>query len=120
MATTSIHALEIGEEYLAAWKRKDIKAIERLVDPMIHMKSPITEVTGRDQFLQTCEKIFASLKDVKIHARFGAENEAIFVYDFSFNPPIGVVRTANLMTLEGGKIISLELLFDARPFGSSR
>lgn len=116
MATATAHALNIGEEYLAAWKRKDIHTIGNLVHPEIHLKSPITEVRGKQEFLKTCDNIFKMLDDVKIQAKFGSENQAIFIYEFLLKPPLGPVKTANLMTLDGDLIRSVELLFDARPF----
>lgn len=120
MATATVHSLGVGEEYLAAWKRKDITMIGRLVHPEIHMKSPITEVKGKPEFLQTCENIFKSLDDVRILAKFGSENQAVFIYEFLLKPPLGAVKTANLMTFDGDLIRSVDLLFDARPFEKTK
>ena len=120
MATATVHALNVGEEYLSAWKRKDIAAIGRLVHPEIHMKSPIAEASGKQEFLKTCDNIFAVLEDVKIQAKFGSENQAVFIYEFRLKPPLGPVKTANLMTLDGELIRSVELIFDARPFEKAK
>ena len=116
MATATVHALSVGEEYLSAWKRKDIHGIERLVHPDIHLKSPITEVIGKHEFLKTCESILKMLEDVRVQAKFASENQAVFIYEFLLKPPLGPVKTANLLTLEGDLIRSVELIFDSRPF----
>jgi hypothetical protein len=111
-----MHTLEIVEEYLAAWKRKDADGIARLLHPDVHLKSPITDSEGRESFLVMCRKAFPRLEDIVIRAKFASETQAITVYDFVLNEPIGLTRTANLMTFEGELIRSVELFFDARPF----
>ena len=111
--------LSLAEEYLDAWKRKDLQAIGALVHPQIRLTSPVTEVTGKDAFLATCEKIFPLLLDVQIHAKFSSQTQAMMVYDFVLKEPIGTTRTANLMTFENHLIRSVELLFDARAFERS-
>jgi hypothetical protein len=116
MSTAVIHTLDVAEEYLAAWKRKDIEGIAKLVHPEIHLKSPVADVTGRESFLITCQKIFPILTDVRIHAKFASETRAMMTYDFALHEPLGVTRTANLMTFERRLIRSVELFFDARPF----
>jgi hypothetical protein len=37
-------------------------------------------------------------------------------YDVDFGEPIGICRTAELMTFEGSLIMRIELFYDARPF----
>jgi SnoaL-like domain len=119
MSTAVVHTLEIAQEYLAAWKRKDAVAISRLLHPDVHLNSPVAELTGREPFLMMCRKIFAELEDVNVRAMFASDTQAMLVYDFVLKKPIGVTRTANLMTFEGEMIRSVELFFDARPFEKS-
>ena len=40
----------------------------------------------------------------------------MFAYDFVCEPPIGVCRTAELITFEDGLVKTIELFYDARPF----
>jgi SnoaL-like domain len=119
MPSAALHTAEIAEDYLAAWKRKDVDAIARILHPDVHLKSPLADVTGRESFVMMVRKIFLELEDVIVRARFASEAEAMIVYDFVLKQPIGVTRTANLMTFEGGLIRSVELFFDARPFEKS-
>jgi len=108
--------LDIAQDYLAAWQLKDADRIANLLHPEVRLKSPVAELTGREPFLMMCRKIFPSLRDVSVRARFASGNQAMIVYDFVLREPIGVTRTANLMTFEGELIRSVELFFDARPF----
>lgn len=119
MPSATVHTLEIAQEYLAAWKRKDADGIARLVHPDVHLKSPVADLRGRGAFQAMCEKILPQLDNVIVRAKFATETQAMLVYDFVLKEPIGVTRTANLMTFEGELIRSVELFFDARAFENS-
>jgi hypothetical protein len=119
MSTAVVHSAKIAQEYLAAWKRKDAEAIARLVHPEVRLKSPITDLKGREPFVMMCRKIFPELKDVTVRATFASDSQVMAVYDFVLKEPVGMTRTANLMHLDGGLIRSMELFFDARPFEKS-
>lgn len=106
----------IGDEYLAAWKAKDIEGIARHIHPDIHFTSPMAETDGRETFLASSGRMFAILKDLVVRSRFASQEQAIYTYDFICSDPIGTCRTAELMTFQEGKIKSVELFFDARPF----
>ncbi len=108
--------LETGESYLAAWKNKDIDAIASFLDPDVHFKGPMTEVDGAGAVLAGAQRMLPMLRDLQIRSKFASGNQAIFTYDFICQEPIGVCRTAELMTFENDRIKSIELFFDARPF----
>jgi hypothetical protein len=117
LAATAAHTLELAEQYFQGWQNKDAGAIGKLLHRDVHLTSPVTELTGRANFLETCERIFPMFERTRLRAKFGTDNEAMLAYDFILKPPIGAVRTANLITFEDGLIRSIELFFDARPFG---
>jgi len=114
------HTTEIAQEYLSAWKRKDADGIARLLHSEVRLKSPVADLTGREAFLLMCRKIFPVLENISLRAQFASENQVMLVYDFVLQDPMGLTRTANLMTFEGDLIRSVELFFDARPFEKSR
>ena len=112
----STSLLTKGEAYLAAWKDKDLKRIAAHIHPKVQFKGPMTELSGSESFLSSCEMILPMLKDLKVRSKFASENQAIFTYDFVCQEPIGVCRTAELLTFEDEQIKSIELFFDALPF----
>jgi len=119
MSTAIAHPAEIAQEYLEAWKRKDADGIARHLHPEVNLKSPVGDLKGREPFLVMCRKIFPMLDDVVVRATLANETQAAMIYDFVLKDPIGVTRTANLMTFEGNLIRSVELFFDARSFEKS-
>ena len=112
------NAMEVGEAYLRALSEKDLKQIESYVHPEIKFKSPLVECTGAARFLEAVGNLTSRMRSTRLRAKFSSENQAMFVYDVVFGPPIGVSRAANLMTVEGEKIREMELIFDARPFAA--
>ena len=116
MTTTLTSRKHLAEEYISAWRGKDSEAMAKLLDPEAHLKSPLAEVTGREEFLEMVRKIMPMLNDVRIRAEFASESQAMIVYDFALVQPFGVIPTVNLMTFEDDRIRDVELFFDARPF----
>lgn len=118
MIAEATSPLIIAENYINAWSRKDIDAIADLVHPQIRLKSPMAESTGKEAFLEAVKKALEPLEKVNIRAKFASDAQAILVYDFQMKGA-GLVRNANLLTIEDGLIRSVELFFDASPFKKS-
>ena len=106
----------MGEAYLNALDQKDLAKITSLVDPGIHCKTPLAEVFDRDAFIMSMRRMLANLKGVHLIAKFSSGGQATFIYEVIFNEPVGTIKAASLMTLEGDKIKDMEIFFDARPF----
>ena len=105
-----------GEAYLKAWDKKDIEAIAKYLHSEVHFVGPMTETTGKEKFLQSAKRMFGLLKRLEVRSKFASGDQAIFTYDFICTDPIGVCRTAELITFKDGLIGRIELFFDARPF----
>jgi hypothetical protein len=116
MTTTIANPLEIAEEYIAALKRKDLHGIAKLIHCDIELTSPVTKVSGSENFLATVERLLPLVTDIRLRATFANERQAMLVYDFVFHPPVGIARAANLMTFQEHQIRSVELFLDPRPF----
>jgi SnoaL-like domain len=110
------NVLEIGEAYLNALGTRDINKITSLVDPNVWLKMPMTEVFNRNDFIMAIRRMQANLRELHILHRFSSGNTAMFMYEATFNDPVGLVRAVSLMTIEGDKIKEMEVIYDARPF----
>ena len=105
-----------AESYLDSWNRKDPEGIGRYLHPRIHFKSPTSETTGKEVFLDAAKRIFPMLQGLQVRHWFVSGDRVAAFYDFNCIAPVGVSRTAELMTFEDGLIKDVELFFDARPF----
>jgi hypothetical protein len=108
--------LELVERYFSAWQGKNSMALAALIHPEIHVWSPLAEFSGRKNFLTMVERLFPLLENVRLRSTWVSHLQGMATYDFVLQPPIGSIRTAALMTFDGGLICSVELFFDARPF----
>jgi hypothetical protein len=106
--------------YMDAWARKDLAGIARQIHPDVHFLGPMVDTQGRDAFLRSSEGIFRLLERIDLRGTFIAGNRAMFAYDFVCGPPIGIVRTGELVDFDGGLIRRIELFYDARPFEAAR
>ena len=112
----STSASQIVNQYIAAWKSKDANAIAAVVAPNVDFKGPNAETTGREAFVAACQRMFPLLAEYKLRTLVLNGDLAMFAYDFVCPEPVGVCRTAELITIKDGLIASSEIFFDARPF----
>ena len=104
------------QAYLDAWKHQDAAAMHEMLHPQVSFKGPMAQTEGREAFLSAVRGMFPMLKDVVVRRLIVDGDHAIAVYDFVCGPPIGICRTAELITFADGLIRSSEVFFDARPF----
>jgi ketosteroid isomerase-like protein len=108
--------LASAEAYLQAWHRKDISEIAKHLHPDVSFIGPMTQVTGKEPVLESSKKIFRLLQKLNVRSIFSSGDQVMAAYDFVCAEPIGVCRTAELLTFKDGLISGIELFFDARPF----
>ena len=103
--------------YYKAMADKDLTSMARHLHPDVRLVTPMEELTGKEAVLEAAKRLLPLINSIKVHAKFGSEDQAMLTYDMEFAEPIGVTRTAVLMTFKDGLIERSELFFDARPFG---
>ncbi len=102
--------------YYKAMADKDLSGMARHLHSNVRLVSPMEELTGKEAVLAAVKPLVNLIKNIKVHAKFGSEDQAMLTYDMEFAEPMGVCRTAVLMTFKDDLIARSELFFDARPF----
>jgi ketosteroid isomerase-like protein len=102
--------------YYKAMADKDLTGMARHLHPDVRLVTPMEELTGKEAVLAAVKPLLNLIKSIKVHAKFGSEDQAMLTYDMEFAEPIGVCRAAALMTFQDGLIVRNEIFFDARPF----
>jgi hypothetical protein len=102
--------------YYEAMAEKDLSGMARHFHPDVRLVTPMAELTGKEAVLQAAGRFMNFIKSIKIHAKFGSEDQAMLTYDMAFAEPIGVCRAAALMAFNDGLIVRNEVFFDASPF----
>jgi hypothetical protein len=102
--------------YYQAMSNKDIALLATYLHPQIHLISPFVDVTGKEAALASISYFCSVFTSLSIRSHCESHDEAVVIYDVSFEAPIGHVRSAALLTFKEELIIRCELFFDARPF----
>ncbi len=102
--------------YYKAMADRNLDGMARHLHPDIRLVTPMEELTGKETVLEAARRLLPLINGIKVHAKFGSEDQAMLTYDMDFIAPVGVCRAAALMTFKDGLIIRNEIFFDARPF----
>jgi hypothetical protein len=68
---------------------KDLTAMARHLHPDVRLVSPMEELTGKETVLAAVKPLFNLIKSIKVHAKFGSEDQAMLTYDMDFAEPVG-------------------------------
>jgi hypothetical protein len=102
--------------YYKAMADRDLSGMARHLHPDVRLISPMEELIGKEAVLAAVKPLVNLIKSIKVRAKFDSEDQAMLTYDMEFAEPMGICRTAVLMSFKEGLIARSELFFDARPF----
>ena len=105
-----------AKNYYEAMNEKDLDQVGRLLHPEVEMIAPLVNVNGRSAVLDAANRFQAAVNGITVRSSFGSDDQAALVYDADFGPPIGICRTAVLMSFKDFLIARIELFYDPRPF----
>lgn len=111
-----VYNLTHAKKYYDAVLRQDFETVSDCLHDDIILLSPLAEVIGKDAVVQAAKNLSQVLTNITIRAEFSSQNQVMFAYDFHFAEPIGILRSAGLITFEALLIKKIELFYDGRPF----
>jgi ketosteroid isomerase-like protein len=117
MAAMVKSALELAEDYLAAWKRQDIDGMSGVLHPGVHLESQASDVTSADGFSGLREMTLPISTEIRRDAGLSAGDHAMLACNFDLRPQASVTGTAGLISFEDDLIRNVEHFFAKRPFG---
>jgi hypothetical protein len=102
--------------YYTALGDKNIEEVAKYLHPKIEFNDPQEKVVGKEAVLKAAQGFIRAFKCLTIHAKFGAGNQAIVVYDVEILGFIQNLRAASLLSFREGLISKIELIYDTRCF----
>ena len=108
MTTVMQRNLASAEAYYNAMNDRDLAGVAIHLHPDVRFVGPMAELAGKEAVLEAAQRFVTLIKSLRVRAKFGSDAAAMLVYDVDFGEPIGICRTAVLMTFK--------LFYDARPF----
>lgn len=112
--------IDIATAYYRGVGKKDVKSVENLLHPDVQIVSPLSTVNGKTPVLESIKAFSDSLKSLAIRSKFESGDQAVIVYDIEHPSPVGLNRTASLLTINNGLITKIELFYDSAPFASQK
>lgn len=81
-------------------------------------KGPIDTFNNSKDYLKALERLATIVVEVKTKRTFVDGKDACFVYELVTNTPAGTVPCAEWIHSDQGKVKSIQVFFDARPFAA--
>ena len=108
---------EIALKYFEHWSTKDYEGSAAYLDENLSFKGPIDTFNNSRDYLQAIKRLSTILKEVRVKKAFVDEKDACFLYDL-VTTVAGTTPCAEWIHVENGKVKSIQVHFDARPFAA--
>jgi len=109
---------KIALKYFEHWSKKDYEGSADYLDENLSFKGPIDTFNNSKDYVQAITRLGKIVKEVRTKKTFIDGNDVCFVYDLVTNTPAGTSPCAEWIHVEHGKVRSIQVFFDARPFAA--
>ncbi len=109
---------ETALKYFQYWSKKDYQSSAALLDERLSFKGPIDTFDNAKDYIASINKLGPIVREVRTKKTFAEEKEVCIIYDLVTNTPAGTVPCAEWIRADGGKVKSIQVFFDARPFAA--
>ena len=107
---------DIVNAYQHALGQGDIAGARKLLSDKLSFRGPFDSFEAPEPYLEALKKLHPMVKGVKVHKLFVDESDACLLYDMETSTPAGTAFIAEWYKVRDGKIASIRVVFDARPF----
>ena len=111
-------SIELVGQYTKAVGTGDFAAARRLLDDHLEFRGPLETFSEPEPLLDSLRKLSGVIDHIEPIKMFGDGNDVCVLYDMVTKTPAGTAFVAELYRTKGGKISSIRVVFDARPFAA--
>src|SRR2546425_9989266 len=109
---------DIALKYFDHWSRKDYEGSARYLDENLSFKGPIDTFNNAKDYLAAISRLATIVTEVHKRKTFVEGKDVCVVYDLVTSTPAGTVPCAEWIHADQGKVKSIQVFFDARPFAA--
>jgi len=112
-------ALDVVRSYFKRWSRKDYRDSRQYLDDHLEFRGPFDRFNRADDLTAALEKLAPAVESVNLRRTFVDVDQVCLVYDMrvvNLPEPVSVVELFDVG--QSDKIVSIEAIFDARPFAA--
>jgi len=107
---------DIVNGYKRALGQGDFAAARKHLADNLAFRGPFDAFDTPEPYLEALKKLHPIVKDVKVHKLFVDESDACLLYDMETSTAAGTAFIAEWYKIRDGRIASIRVVFDARPF----
>ena len=111
-----MQAREVVTGYQKALGSGDWTAARRFLKDNMKFKGPIAEYDRPEPYIEDLKRLHNIVKGVEMRKVFQDGSDVCLLYDMVTNTPAGTAFISEWYHVEGEKVASIRVVFDARPF----
>ena len=108
-------AAQVAEGFFDAWTGKDFAGARALVHDDLSFEGPIDSFSDADSYLASLRQLAQIVTGVEKLKVFVDGEDVCVIYDLK-TAPVPTARTCEWYRVRDGKVASVSVVFDARPF----
>lgn len=105
-----------AEAYYTLVGERNVEGIKKYLHSDVEFLSPLATSKGKEAVVKATTGFMNTFKSLSIRAKFGADDQAMIVYDVDIPGIAKDFPGASLLTFRDGLIVRIELFFDASQF----
>src|SRR5262249_37144830 len=114
MAKTSSSALETVQAFQEAVGSDDFATTRKLLHDDLSFRGPIDTFDAPEPYLESLKKLKQMVARIDMRKVFVDSDDVCLLYDMVTNTPVGTAFIAEWHHVQGKKIGSIRVVFDAR------
>ena len=110
-------AAAVAEDFFDAWTGKDFEHARSLLHDDVSFRGPIDTFSNADSYVASLKQLSAIVTGAEKQKLFVDGDDVCVIYDLR-TVPVPSSPTCEWYTVRDGKIASVLVVFDARPFAA--
>jgi len=111
-------AAEVVSMLQKAMGSGDFATARKYMHDDMTFRGPIDTFHKPEPYLESLKKLHSIIKAIQVHKTFADGDDVCVLYDMETNSPAGTAFIAEWYQVRAGKVASIRVVFDARPFAA--
>ncbi len=110
-------AAQVAEDFFDAWTGKNFERARSLLHDNVSFEGPIDSFSDADSYLASLQQLSGIVTGAEKRKVFADGDDFCVIYDLR-TVPVPSSRTCEWYRVRDGKVASVSVVFDARPFAA--
>jgi ketosteroid isomerase-like protein len=110
-------AAQVADGFFTAWTTKDFARARSLLHDDVSFEGPLESFSDADSYLASLQQLSRIVTGAETQKVFVDGDDVCVIYDLK-TAPVPKSRTCEWYHVRDGKVASVSVVFDARPFAA--